>query len=129
MNTNINLKFNDVTGKIDLGNEATLTALGLAIVAQAKALAPVKTGRLKNSITYTKDNFPSVSDGRAFPRPTKDGEVYVGTNVDYARELEYGTRTRNPQPYMIPAMEIINRKAIKIAKQKVNDALKGLPRA
>lgn len=56
-----------------------------------KAITPVDTGRLRNSITASSH----LLDGRL---PTGEGEV--GTNVEYAPYVEYGTRFQKPQPYM-----------------------------
>lgn len=51
---------------------------------------PVDTGRLKQSIGVQK---------------VQDGEYRVGTNVDYAPYVEFGTRRQAPQPFMRPAIE------------------------
>lgn len=66
-----------------------LEEIGLAAEGYAKRLCPVDTGRLRNSITHV----------------TRYGakEVYIGTNVEYARFVEEGTRTQKPQPYLRPA--------------------------
>ena len=51
---------------------------------------PVDSGRLRQSI-----NVQKVDDG-----------VYrVGTNVEYAVHVEFGTRSQAPQPFMRPAVE------------------------
>ena len=65
-----------------------MMAIGLLVQASATYRAPVDTGNLKNSIQ---------SD------PT-DVEVTIGTNVDYARKVEYGIRQR-AQPYLRPALD------------------------
>ena len=51
---------------------------------------PVDTGRLRQSITVKKLE-PAVYS--------------VGTNVEYAPYVEYGTRHQAPQPYFRPAIE------------------------
>lgn len=64
----------------------------LAIVVQneARRLAPVDTGRLRSSITVKR---------------TPDGAV-VGSNVEYAPYVEYGTSRMAAQPYLRPAVLI-----------------------
>lgn len=52
-----------------------MTMIGLLVQASATLRAPVDLGNLKNSITY---------------EPT-DTEVTIGTNVEYAPYMEFGT--------------------------------------
>lgn len=70
----------------------------------------VRTGRLRNSITYaTKDSHSSGSepaepddyDTRAQP---SEKEVVVGTNVEYATYIEFGTSKMGARPYLKPAL-------------------------
>lgn len=56
----------------------------------AKKSCPVDTGRLRGSITT---NIISTYSGE------------VGTNVEYAGWVEYGTRYQSAQPYFEPAVE------------------------
>lgn len=73
-------------------NEAVARALetvGLAAEGHAKALCPVDTGRLRNSITHVVD-----PDGHG---------VSIGTNVEYGRYVELGTSRTDPQPFLNPA--------------------------
>lgn len=56
-----------------------LTAIGATAEGHAKRACPVDTGRLRASITYA----------------VNDDTVYVGTNVDYAEYIEYGTGAAN----------------------------------
>lgn len=66
----------------------------------AKQKCPVDTGRLRGSITT---NIISAYSGE------------VGTNVEYAEYVEYGTRYQSAQPYFEPAVEK--------NEDKFNDAL------
>lgn len=50
----------------------------------AKEHCPVRTGKLKNSISCTKQNESAV----------------IFTNVDYAAAVELGTSRQKPQPYL-----------------------------
>lgn len=56
----------------------------------AKKECPYDTGRLRGSITT---NIISTYSGE------------VGTNVEYAEYVEYGTRYQSAQPYFEPAVE------------------------
>jgi HK97 gp10 family phage protein len=64
-----------------------------AIERKAKRIAPVDTGRLRSSISS------QVGPGQL---PTY---AEVGTNVNYARFVEFGTKNMKAQPYLIPAFE------------------------
>lgn len=57
----------------------------------AKQRAPVKTGNLRRSL----HTAPAAEELRAT----------VGTNVEYARFVEYGTSRMGPRPYLTPALE------------------------
>lgn len=75
----------------DAKNEAVERAMeALAITAEgyAKLKCPVDTGRLRNSITHSVDSTTA----------------YIGTNVEYAAYVEYGTVNTPAQPYLKPAI-------------------------
>lgn len=89
-------------------DDAVLAGLrngGRIVQASAKRLCPVKTGQLRNSITVT-------------DIPDEVG-VEVGSNVEYAAYVEYGTGQQGdpsvphredwngmpPQPYLYPALD------------------------
>lgn len=61
------------------------------IEGQAKAVVPVDTGNLKNSI--------QTEAGES------DLTKFVGPHTDYAVHVEYGTYKARAQPYMRPAAE------------------------
>lgn len=66
-----------------------LEAIGLQAEGYAKMLAPVDTGRLRNSLTHT----------------VEGDAAYIGTNVEYAPYVEYGTRRTKAQPFLKPAVQ------------------------
>ena len=66
-----------------------LEEIGLAAEGYAKAACPVDTGRLRNSITHV-----ALPDEKA---------VYIGTNVEYAPDVELGTSRQKAQPFLRPA--------------------------
>lgn len=63
------------------------------IVQDSKRRAPVDTGRLRSSITFETVDLP----GR-LPK------VLIGSNVEYAPHVEFGTVNQPPQPYLRPAL-------------------------
>lgn len=65
-----------------------LEAIGIVAEGYAKRLCPVDTGRLRNSISHTHD----------------EDSAYIGTNVEYAPYVEFGTRRQKAQPYLKPAV-------------------------
>lgn len=72
-----------------IGVEVKRSALN--IEGGAKRRAPVDTGRLRNSITHV------IAEGGLKAR--------IGTNVEYAAHVEFGTRRMRAQPYLQPSFE------------------------
>lgn len=70
--------------------ERSLEAIGLQAEGYAKMLCPVDTGNLRNSITHTVDGAGQ--------------KAYIGTNVEYAPYVEFGTSRMRAQPYLQPAV-------------------------
>lgn len=78
----------------DIGEKAT---------EYAAARTPVDTGRARNSITYATSERQGVAheykDDKnntfvdQIGQGVQDGEVYVGSNVDYFQYIENGSRT------------------------------------
>ncbi|MBC7128399.1 MAG: HK97 gp10 family phage protein [Thermoplasmatales archaeon] len=70
--------------------DALLKEVAFFIEKEAKRICPVDTGRLRSSITTEK------IDKLAYA---------VGTNVEYAPYVEFGTYKMMAQPYLRPAMQ------------------------
>ena len=90
--------------------------IGLFVEGQAKDLAPVDTGRLRGSIqtsSYTGQKT-STQGERDIAPPTEPGETYVGTPVEYAPYMEYGTVRTPAQAYLRPALDIAKGRAPEI---------------
>lgn len=79
----------EISEGIQLAIRRALVRIGLECESYAKDLCPVKTGRLRNSIT-------NYVEGNA---------AYVGTNVEYAPFVEEGTSKQKAQPFLRPAAE------------------------
>ena len=58
------------------------------VVDDARALVPIRTGRLQRSI-----GFWGV-----------EGGYCIGSDVSYASFVEYGARGRSPKPFLTPAL-------------------------
>ena len=70
--------------------ERALEAVGLLGEGYAKRLCPVDTGRLRNSITHGTD--------------LADSTAWIGTAVEYASYVEFGTILTKAQPFLKPAV-------------------------
>lgn len=77
----------EVLKKMDSAIASALEEIGLVAESYAKKLCPVDTGRLRNSITHT-----IAEDAAA-----------IGTNVEYAEYVEFGTHRRKAKPFLRPA--------------------------
>lgn len=78
----------------DVGKVATsLQSTVPQIERDAKLVCPVDTGNLRSSITTSVE-----SDG-------SNVTATVGTNVEYAPFVEYGTKKMSAKPFLIPAFE------------------------
>jgi HK97 gp10 family phage protein len=74
----------EVAAKIPVAMEEC----GLVAEGYAKRLCPVDTGNLRNSITHSTDG----------------NTEYIGTNVEYAAYVEFGTVRTKEQPFIKPAV-------------------------
>jgi len=79
----------ELVNKLD-SNMAKATAI---VERQAKEDCPVDTGRLRSSITGKQEREGDKIIG------------IVGTNVEYAPHVEYGTAKTPAQPFLFPALE------------------------
>lgn len=82
--------------KADEEIEKALAESALVLRGKAQIRCPVKTGRLRDSI----DASSSILT-KGYPK----GQAEVGTNVEYAAYVEYGTKYMKAQPYMRPGAE------------------------
>lgn len=78
--------------KLEVKTEDDLVRVGLRVQAAARALCPVDTGRLRSSIVMRRGR-----DGTGF-------YVEVGTSVEYAPFVEFGTSRMRAQPFLTPAI-------------------------
>lgn len=88
--TDVQDAFRDVKASLRIAIVKALRRGALIVEGEAKRLCPVDTGRLQGSITSDMVN---------------DHTIAVGTNVEYASYVEYGTRYQSAQPYLRPARD------------------------
>lgn len=79
---------------LEVETEEALVRVGMRVQSTARGLAPVDTGRLRSSIVMVKGR-----DGAGF-------YVAIGTNVSYARFVEFGTSRTRAQPFLTPALAL-----------------------
>jgi HK97 gp10 family phage protein len=108
----------EVLDELDSRVEVALEMIGLEAEKFAKKACTVDTGLLHNSITHALDGQePAISEYQdnpkeqsgsysgAVPEESKGKRaVYIGTNVEYAPYVEFGTSMQKPQPYLKPAV-------------------------
>ena len=95
--------------------EKAVLKLAAKATAQAKSLANVDTGRMRNSIMYrtstTEGGFNTSGGEKADKtitvKPAKYS-AYVGTNLFYAPYMEFGTRRMAPHPFLRPAILLVS---------------------
>jgi HK97 gp10 family phage protein len=105
---------------INATDEAIYNALyiiGAKAADYAAGKAPVDTGLLKNSMTFAMSGEEPILKKYSSDDGKKEGEysgavpkdemmaVYVGTNVEYAPYVEYGTVKQKAKPFLKPAIE------------------------
>lgn len=78
--------------QLRLDTEADLLRLGHRAVRNMRQLCPVDTGRLRNSIGLTTG------------RDSRGLFLDVGTDVEYAPPVEFGTRYMRAQPFIRPGL-------------------------
>jgi len=91
---------NNYDKAINKSVQRLLVEAGLIIQGAAELNAPVDTGRLAGSITYATRGKRSRVRGEAkgsdaVTPPSQNDEVHIGTNVEYALDVEYGTKAHS----------------------------------
>lgn len=107
-------RYGNVKSAVADGKAISNLMIGAAIASQAKLLAPVDYGQLRNSLSASNTSRTELLNNMAGEKAEaldtqglKDDEVYAGSNSDHAIFQEYGTVKQPAQPYLRPAMEAI----------------------
>lgn len=82
-------RLDEIEKAVEEGVAAGLEEFGVKVQEDAKRYCPVDTGRLQESIKVETD-----ANG-----------ITIGTDVEYAAYVEFGTSRQRPQPYLTPAFE------------------------
>jgi HK97 gp10 family phage protein len=102
------IKVDKVRKKVAAAAKRARKMSALIVEGSAIMRCPVDTGNLRGSLTY---------------KVNEDG-AEVGTNVDYAAHVEFGTVRQKAQPYLRPALDE-NETAIKrVYAKEIGNALK-----
>ncbi len=106
-------KATNTTIVIKKATEQMMLEKAIKAVAQAKALAPVDYGQLRNSLSVaTIDSNYMLNDSEGEKADAinteglKEGEYYIGSNSDHTIFQEYGTIYQPAQPFLRPAVEL-----------------------
>lgn len=67
----------------------------------------IRTGRLRNSISYAVD--------------TDAGDVYIGSNVEYAPYVEFGTSKMRERPFLKPAAENYTSQYMELVREALTE--------
>lgn len=97
--------------------EEFLPGAGQAVLAEAKRRVPVVTGNLRGSLASRIEGNSAI----------------VGTNVDYAQHVEYGTKRSKHvdeygtkgRPYLRPAIDVLRRKLLSMFGKIVARKIRG----
>ena len=90
--------------------EKALQKAGLIVERDAKINCPVDTGRLRSSISSR------VVDGNV---------AEIGSNVNYARYVNYGTTKMSPRPYLSTALITNKIKIKRLLMQAIRESMGG----
>ena len=108
------LKYGDPKKAVKAGVTVSNLSIGVAIASQAKLLAPVDYGQLRNSLSASNlretkllNNMEGEKADALDTQGLKDDEVYVGSNSDHNIYQEYGTVKQPAQPYLRPSAELV----------------------
>jgi HK97 gp10 family phage protein len=121
------------------GTIKSIITVATYVVNNAKALAPVDLGRLRNSIMYklfdgSAHLFNNEDGGADYGEPAEEREkislnpenettAYAGTNAEYAVYQEFGTKFMAPQPYMRPAGLLARGVPADVVKREMNNEM------
>jgi len=120
---------NNYDKALDKAIERLLVGAGIAIEGDAVVRTPVDTGRLRGSITYATKKERSRANGSATAKdtvstPSQKWTLHVGSNVEYAPYIEYGTKYMQKRPFLRPAMMRHRGTVKRLMKKEIQEALK-----
>lgn len=90
MTVRYNSNREEITRRLNEAVAAGLKAVGIFVEGETINRTPVRTGRLRDSYTHEVDETAN--------------EVVIGSNVEYAPYVEFGTSRQEAQPHLRPAI-------------------------
>jgi len=103
-------RLTQITPRVRDDIEQALIKSALFVERDAKINSPVDTGRLRASLSHVENDFGSDNPS-----------VEIGTNVEYAPAIEFGTSKQPAKPFLFPAFNGNKQKILK----ELAKALKG----
>ena len=123
-----------VIAKLIKARKRALTAVGIKVQAEAtkNATPSVDTGRLRASLSYVVEDGmiikPNLSVVNSESEDTQISgakkAVVIGTNVEYAKYIEYGGSQKQPRGYLRIAVDENRNIITNILNQEYKKALK-----
>lgn len=107
----------EIRKEIEERKKRALTEAAIQLEGKIAIRTPVDTGHLRASISHIAPLGKSEDGGDRLSGIAPDDAAYVGTNVEYAAYVEYGTRYQKAQPYM--------RAGFAAAKSDIDRIIKG----
>ena len=107
--TRVLAKFQRMANEAPRACEDIVSNLGAVALKEARNKVPVDTGALKGSLTLEVE------------RNGNQSSAIIGSNLEYAPPVEYGTSYQSPQPYMRPAKKVAESKLKQITQEVFNE--------
>ncbi len=98
----LNVRVKEINAQL----KANMNKAVMLVEGDAKRLAPVDTGRLRSSIAGIVETAPESITG------------IIGTDVEYAHYLEFGTSRMPGHAFLFPALESNKNKILDILAEK-----------
>ena len=105
-------KIPDVMRATENAIQKSLKSAAILVEGEAITRTPVDTGNLRGSMTHD----------------VGKNEARVGTNVEYAPYVEFGTSDMAAQPYLRPALDENTRKITSLISDVIGREIKGAVR-
>jgi HK97 gp10 family phage protein len=120
-------RLNAIPARVKAAVAPSLMASANEIADGMKALVPVRTGHLRDSIVVTPPGgtTPAYATGGSVTVPENKVAITAGNSaVRYAHLVEYGTEHAHAQPFFWPAYRLFKKRATNRIKRGIRKAVK-----